>query len=68
MEGFRVEDPEEIEKAWAEEIERRARRVLNGQSEGAPWEAVLERVQRRLRAADALERGFSERTRRKLTS
>ncbi len=32
------EDPAEVEAAWAQEIERRARRVLSGESEGEPWE------------------------------
>lgn len=31
---------EDIEAAWATEIEKRARRVLSGQSEGIPWEDV----------------------------
>ncbi len=31
---------EEIESAWAKEIERRARRVLSGESTGTPWEEV----------------------------
>jgi putative addiction module component (TIGR02574 family) len=39
---------EEVEKAWAAEIERRARRVLAGESEGVPWEQVKRRIERRL--------------------
>jgi putative addiction module component (TIGR02574 family) len=39
---------EEVEKAWAAEIERRARRVLAGESEGVPWEQVKQRIERRL--------------------
>ena len=35
-------------EAWATEIERRARRVLSGQSSAEPWEAVRARVARRL--------------------
>lgn len=42
------EDPSEVEKAWAAEIERRARRVLAGDSPGVPWEEVHRRVERRL--------------------
>ena len=34
----------ETAEAWAAEIERRARRVLSGQSEGEPWEVVRARV------------------------
>lgn len=35
-------------EAWAAEVERRARRVLSGQSSGEPWEAVRARVARGL--------------------
>ncbi len=38
----------ETREAWAAEIERRARRVLSGQSSGEPWDAVRGRVARRL--------------------
>ena len=41
-------DREAIEAAWAREIERRARRVMTGESEGEPWEDVRARVARRL--------------------
>jgi len=41
-------DPEEVEAAWAREIERRARRVMSGESIGEPWEDVRTRVIRRL--------------------
>lgn len=40
-------DPE-AETAWAEEIERRARRVLRGDTDGEPWEAVRQRIERDL--------------------
>ena len=43
-----AEDPQELEKASAVEIERRARRVLAGESTGAPWDEVKRRVERRL--------------------
>jgi putative addiction module component (TIGR02574 family) len=39
---------EEVEKAWGAEIERRARRVLGGESAGVPWEQVRKRVDERL--------------------
>jgi putative addiction module component (TIGR02574 family) len=39
---------EEVERAWAAEIERRARRVLAGESAGVPWEQVRERIEGRL--------------------
>jgi putative addiction module component (TIGR02574 family) len=39
---------EEVEKAWASEIERRARRVLAGESAGVPWEQVKQRIEGRL--------------------
>ena len=38
----------EAEAAWAHEIERRARRVMNGESAGEPWEDARARVVRRL--------------------
>ncbi|MGQ0734210.1 MAG: addiction module protein [Acidobacteriota bacterium] len=38
----------EVEAAWAREIERRARRVMSGESAGEPWEDVRARVLRRL--------------------
>jgi len=43
-----AEDPMEVEKAWGAEIERRARRVVAGESEGTPWEEVKQRIERRL--------------------
>lgn len=41
-------DPTEVEAAWACEIERRARRVMSGDSAGEPWDDVRDRVLRRL--------------------
>ena len=38
----------DVEAAWAHEIERRARRVMNGESAGEPWEDVRARVVQRL--------------------
>ena len=40
---------EDIEAVWAVEIEKRARRVLSGQSEGIPWEDVRRRGEAELR-------------------
>jgi putative addiction module component (TIGR02574 family) len=40
---------EDIEAAWAAEIEKRARRVLSGQSEGIPSEDVRRRAEADLR-------------------
>ena len=42
------DDPAEVEAAWAREIERRARRVMSGESAGEVWEDVRARVVRRL--------------------
>ena len=39
-----IEDPAAVQAAWATEIERRARRVLTGESVGEPWEDVRERI------------------------
>jgi putative addiction module component (TIGR02574 family) len=38
----------DVEATWAHEIERRARRVMNGESAGEPWEDVRARVVQRL--------------------
>ena len=43
------EDPAEVEAAWAAEIEKRARRVISGESEGIPWEEVRARAEAELR-------------------
>jgi putative addiction module component (TIGR02574 family) len=40
---------DDIEAAWAVEIEKRARRVVSGQSEGLPWEDVRRRAEAELR-------------------
>lgn len=42
------EDAETVRAAWAAEIERRARRVLGGDSTGESWAAVRERTARRI--------------------
>ena len=43
-----AQDAAEVEAAWAREIERRARRVMSGESTGEPWEDVRARVIQRL--------------------
>ena len=43
-----TENLAEVEAAWAAEIERRARRVLSGESAGEPWQDVRNRIARRL--------------------
>ena len=40
--------PTAVEAAWAREIERRARRVIAGDSAGESWEDVRQRVARDL--------------------
>ena len=41
-----LDEPEdaEVEAAWAEEIERRARRVLAGESSGTDWAEARARI------------------------
>jgi putative addiction module component (TIGR02574 family) len=41
------QDPD-VEVAWAAEIERRAAKVLSGESQGVPWDEVRERIEREL--------------------
>jgi putative addiction module component (TIGR02574 family) len=41
-----ADDGADVEYAWAAEIERRARRVLAGDSSGTPWEEVRDRLRR----------------------
>ena len=44
-----AEDPVEVEAAWAAEIERRARRVMTGETAGIPWDDVRRRAEAELR-------------------
>ena len=44
-----AEDPAEVEAAWTAEIERRARRVMTGETPGIPWEDVRRRAEADLR-------------------
>jgi putative addiction module component (TIGR02574 family) len=37
-------DDEGVEMAWAAEIERRARRVLSGRSDGIDWTQARDRI------------------------
>lgn len=48
LEGPVVDDPETVEQSWAEELERRARRVLAGETLGEEWGQVRDRVGRTL--------------------
>ena len=43
------DDVASVEAAWAAEIERRARRVMAGESAGIPWEDVRRRAEDELR-------------------
>ena len=43
-----ADDPAEVEAAWAAEIDRRARRVLSGESTGEAWSDVRQRIEARL--------------------
>jgi len=44
-----AEDPGEVEAAWAAEVERRARRVLAGESAGISWQDVRRQAEEELR-------------------
>ena len=41
------EPEDEVEAAWAAEIERRARSVRSGRARGRPWPAVRDRLEHR---------------------
>ena len=49
LDDAQVERPADVEAAWAAEIERRARRVMAGESTGVPWEDVRRRAEDELR-------------------
>jgi putative addiction module component (TIGR02574 family) len=49
LDGPGVEDPAAVEEAWAKEVERRARRVMAGESQGIPWDDVRTRAEAALR-------------------
>jgi putative addiction module component (TIGR02574 family) len=44
-----AEDAADVEAAWAAEIEKRARRVMVGESQGIPWADVRARAEAALR-------------------
>ena len=48
LEDAPPDDQAQVEAAWAREIERRARRVMSGESAGESWDDVRARVVRRL--------------------
>lgn len=49
LDDVAAESPAEVEAAWAAEIKLRARRVLNGKSQGMPWDQVRARAEAELR-------------------
>ena len=49
LDEAKAEHPADVEAAWAGEIERRARRVMAGESAGVPWEDVRRRAEAELR-------------------
>lgn len=49
LDAAETESPAEVEAAWASEIERRARRVMAGESAGVAWEDVRRRAESELR-------------------
>lgn len=44
------ESQEDIDQLWAEEIERRAKQAVAGESRGEPWDDVRSRIERDLAA------------------
>jgi putative addiction module component (TIGR02574 family) len=46
LEGAPTDDPAEVGRSWAHEIERRARRVLAGETSTVDWHQVRERLAR----------------------
>jgi len=48
LEGPPVDEVATVERAWAEELEKRARRVLAGQEHGEEWTQVRARVSQAL--------------------
>lgn len=39
-----ADDPETVHTLWAQELERRARRALSGESPGEDWAVVRQRI------------------------
>jgi putative addiction module component (TIGR02574 family) len=48
LDSAEADNPTEVEAAWASEIERRARRVMAGESAGIPWSDVRQRAEAEL--------------------
>ena len=48
LDDAETENLAEVEAAWAAAIERRARRVMAGESAGVPWEDVRRRAEAEL--------------------
>lgn len=46
LEGPADDDEPAVEQAWAEVVERRARRVVAGEASGEEWSSVRDRVGR----------------------
>lgn len=44
LEAPPIDDAEAVERAWAEELERRARRAVASPTRGETWDLVRERV------------------------
>ena len=49
LDEVEAEDPAVVEAAWAAEIEKRARRVLAGETAGTPWDDIRRRAEAELR-------------------
>ena len=49
LDAAETDHPAEVEAAWASEIERRARRVIAGESAGVAWEDVRAKIDLRRR-------------------
>lgn len=48
LESVPAVEADEVEREWGAEIERRARRILAGESSGVPWEETKRNVRSRL--------------------
>ena len=48
LDAAETDNPAEVEAAWASEIERRARRVIAGESAGIPRSDVRQRAEAKL--------------------
>lgn len=43
-----VDDADALQRAWAEELERRARRARSGEDAGEPWPMLRDRLRNKL--------------------